>query len=147
MKELLFGNTKVAPDVRRLSNMKEVVYDREFLAKSKDIDLYYMYRDLALSRKDREAMQSEDLRYDITIIPPRMLGTEYVKTLGHYHPIVPGTTLSYTELYEVLEGEAHYLLQKEEKGKITDVVLVKAGKGDKVIMSPNYGHVTIKSLE
>ena len=139
----MFGNTKVAPDVRRLSDIKEVVYDREFLASSKDLDLYYMYRDLALSRKDREAMQKENLRYDITVIPPRTLGAEYVKTLGHYHPIVPGTALSYTELYEVLEGEAHYLLQKEEKGRVIDVVLVKAKKGDKVIMSPNYGHVTI----
>ncbi|MFZ2455284.1 MAG: glucose-6-phosphate isomerase family protein [Candidatus Altiarchaeia archaeon] len=143
MKELTFGNKSVTPDVRRLSDIKDVVYDKEFLELSKDSDLYYMYRDLALSKKDRDAMQKEDLRYDITIIPPGMLGVEYTKTLGHYHPIVPGTELSYTEIYEILEGEAHYLLQKEENGKITDAVLVKAGKGDKIIMPPNYGHVTI----
>jgi glucose-6-phosphate isomerase len=143
MKELIFGNKSVTPDVRRLSDIKDVVYDKEFLKNSKDIDLYYMYRDLALSKKDRDAMRGEYLRYDITIIPPGMLGVEYTKTLGHYHPLVPGTDLSYTEIYEILEGEAHYLLQKEEKGKITDVVLVKAEKGDKIIMPPNYGHVTI----
>jgi glucose-6-phosphate isomerase len=143
MKELIFGNKPVTPDVRRLSDIKDVVYDKEFLKSSKDIDLYYMYRDLALSKKDRDAMTGEDLRYDITVIPPGMLGAEYTKTLGHYHPMVPGTDLSYTEIYEILEGEAHYLLQKEEKGKITDAVLVKAGKGDKIIMPPNYGHVTI----
>jgi glucose-6-phosphate isomerase len=143
MKELIFGNKPVTPDVRRLSDIKDVVYDKEFLKSSKDIDLYYMYRDLALSRKDRDAMKEEDLRYDITVIPPGMLGAEYTKTLGHYHPLVPGTDLSYTEIYEILEGEAHYLLQKEEKGKIKNAVLVKAGKGDKIIMPPNYGHVTI----
>lgn len=143
MKELVFGGKKASPEVRRLSDLKEVVYDREFLKASGDMDLYYMYRDLALSRRDREAMRAEDIRYDITVIPARMLGAEYVKTLGHYHPMVPGTDVSYTELYEVLEGEAHYLLQREEKGKITDVVLVKAKKGDKVIMPPGYGHVTI----
>ena len=143
MKELTFGSKSAKPDVRRLSDIKDVVYDKEFLKNSKDIDLYYMYRDLALSKKDRDAMKEEDLRYDITVIPPGMLGVEYTKTLGHYHPIAPGTDLSYTEIYEILEGEAHYLLQKEEKGKITDVVLVKAGKGDKIIMPPNYGHVTI----
>jgi|WetSurMetagenome_2_1015567.scaffolds.fasta_scaffold03966_5 glucose-6-phosphate isomerase, archaeal len=143
MKELTFGNKSVTPDVRRLSDIKDVVYDKGFLKSSKDIDLYYMYRDLALSKKDRDAMQKADLRYDITAIPPGMLGVEYTKTLGHYHPIVPGTDLSYTEIYEILEGEAHYLLQKEVKGKITDAILVKAGKGDKIIMPPNYGHVTI----
>jgi glucose-6-phosphate isomerase len=72
-----------------------------------------------------------------------MLGAEYTKTLGHYHPMIPGAGLSYTEIYEVLEGVAHYLLQKEENGKITDAVLVKAEKGDKIIMPPDYGHVTI----
>ncbi len=143
MKENMLANTKVLPDVRKLSDIKDVAYDKEFLAKTKDLDIYYMYRDLALSVKDREDMQKEGLRYDITVIPPRMLGTEYVKTLGHYHPIVPGTALSYTEIYEVLEGKAHFLLQKEEKGRITDVVLVEAEKNDKVIMPPNYGHVTI----
>jgi glucose-6-phosphate isomerase len=143
MKELTFGNRSVTPGVRRLSDIKDAVYDKGFLKNSKDADLYYMYRDLALSKKDRDAMREEDLRYDITVIPPGMLGVEYAKTLGHYHPLVPGTNLSYTEIYEVLEGEAHYLLQKEEKGKITDAVLVKAGKKDKIIIPPNYGHVTI----
>jgi glucose-6-phosphate isomerase, archaeal len=145
MKELIFGNKSVMPDVRRLSDIKDVVYDKEFLKSSKDFDLYYMYRDLALSKKDRDAMQKEDLRYDLTVIPPGMLGVEYTKTLGHYHPLVPGTDLSYTEIYEILDGEAHYLLQKEEKGKIKDAVLVKAKKGDKIIMPPNYGHVTINT--
>jgi glucose-6-phosphate isomerase, archaeal len=143
MKELIFANKPVTPEVRRLSDMKDVAYDKEFLKSSSDAEIYYMYRNLALSRKDSEAMRAEDLRYDITVIPPGMLGMEYTKTLGHYHPPVPGTDMSYTELYEILEGEAHYLLQKEEKGKIIDAVLIKAKKGDKTIIPPNYGHVTI----
>jgi glucose-6-phosphate isomerase len=54
-------------------------------------------------------------------------------------------------MYEVLEGEAHYLLQRreEERGteKITDVIVVTAKEGDKVIIPPNYGHVTINPSE
>jgi len=115
MKELIFAGKKMKPDVRRLSDLKEVVYDKEFLKNSEDVDLYYMYRDLALSRKDRDAMRAENIRYDITVIPPRMLGVEYTKTLGHYHPIIQAACVSYTELYEVVEGEAHYLLQKRKK--------------------------------
>lgn len=143
MKTMVFGGKVVEPDLRMLSDLNEVIPDKEFLAKTKDYPLYYMYRDLALSKADKQLMVEHDLRFDITLIPPGMFGKEYVKTIGHYHPLVPDTNLSYTEIYEVLEGEAHYLLQKLEGGKITDVVLVKAVKGDKIIMPPNYGHITI----
>jgi glucose-6-phosphate isomerase len=138
-----FGNREVEASIRRLYDIREVVYDKGWLKNAENVELYYMYRDLSLSKKDREIILESGLRYDITVIPPRMLGLEYVKTLGHYHPLIPGTGLSYTEIYEVLEGEAHYLLQKEEKGRIVDVAMVKAEKGDKVIIPPNYGHVTI----
>ena len=34
-------------------------------------------------------MEDAGLRYDITVIYPGLIGSEYVKTLGHYHPKVP----------------------------------------------------------
>jgi glucose-6-phosphate isomerase len=145
--ELRFGDNIIEPDIRMLSDMQEVVYDRTWLENSSDIELYYMYRDLALDDTDRRILRNANLRYDITMIPPRRLGKEFVKTAGHYHPKVSGTDLSYTEIYEVLEGEAHYLLQKLEKNKITDAVLIKAVKGDKVVIPPDYGHVTINPSE
>ena len=142
-KELKFGDSTVNPDIRMLSDMNDVIYDREWLTTADDIELYYMYRDLALNEKDREIMRNENLRYDITIIPANNLGREFVKTAGHYHPEIDRTGLSYTEIYEVIEGEAHYLLQKLEDDRIMDVVLVRAKKGDKIIIPPNYGHITI----
>jgi glucose-6-phosphate isomerase len=69
-----------------------------------------------------------------------MLGQEYIKTAGHYHPLVPEGRVTYPELYEVLEGEALYLLQSQDLG---DVVVVHASAGDKVLVPPNYGHITI----
>ena len=143
MKTMVFGGKEVEPDLRLFSDLKDVIIDKEYYARTKDHPIYFMYRDLALSKRDRQAMLEADLRFDITIVPPEMWGKEYTKTVGHYHPMVPGTKLSYTEIYEVLEGEAHFLLQKLEGEKIVDVVLVKAEKGDKVIMPPNYGHITI----
>jgi len=138
--ELEFGGKSVRPDVRRLFDMREVIYDKSWLAAAEDFDLYYMYRDLYLSRADGERLIEQDLRYDITIIPPKMLGCEYIKTAGHYHPPARGGTVTYPELYEVLEGEAIYLLQSQD---ITDVVAVFARSGDKVLVPPGYGHVTI----
>jgi len=79
-----------------------------------------------------------------------MLGSEYVKTVGHYHPRVPGTNLTYPEIYQVLEGSATYLLQKVEEGEedlVLDVVVIKAEKGDLVLVPPGYGHVTINASD
>ncbi|MCD6146243.1 MAG: glucose-6-phosphate isomerase [Methanosarcinales archaeon] len=126
------------PDVRMLHDMDDVLYDRSQID-APNIELYYMYRDLSLSKADYQQIIEHRLRYDITIIPPGMLGVEYVKTAGHDHPN------NYGELYEVLEGEAHYLLQKREGDTVSDVIVVNAGAGDKVIIPPGYGHVTINS--
>ena len=140
---LEFAGKKVKPDVRKLDDMKEVIYDGKWLETTGVTDLYYMYRDLYYSNRDHALIQENDLRYDITIIPPSNMGLEYVKTAGHYHPLITGTDYTYPEIYEVLTGVAHYLLQKSENSKVTDVILVEANEGDKVIVPPNYGHVTI----
>jgi len=141
---LTFGGRTQEPDIRMLSDIEAVLLDREIF-RAGDRELYYMYRDLALSRSDRDTILEHGLRYDITIIPPAMLGREYVKTLGHYHPAVPGTDMLYPEVYEVLAGEGHYLLQKCTGDSVIDVVLVRASAGDKVIIPPDYGHVTINT--
>jgi len=125
--------------------LKEVIYDKKWFAKAKDFPVYYMYRELAKNDAEKQILTKNKIRYDITLIPSRMLGCEYVKTLGHYHPLVPNTKFSYPEIYEVLEGKAHYLLQNLVKGKVTEVLLIEAKKGEIVIIPPGYGHVTINS--
>ena len=101
--------------------------------------LYAMFRDLAKSAADRWWLEANGLRYDITVIPPRVICGEFVKTKGHYHP-KNAAGWGFPEVYEVLEGTAHYLLQRED---MTDVVLVVATAGDVVVVPPGYGHVTI----
>jgi glucose-6-phosphate isomerase len=140
MKGLEFGGKFREPDIRRLYDMSGVIFDQEWLASAPNLELYYMYRDLYLSLSDRDRLLDQGLRYDITVIPPGMLGLEYIKTAGHYHPMPPGGRVSYPEVYEVLEGEALYLLQKQD---FSDVVAVNASAGDKVLVPPDYGHITI----
>jgi len=140
LNELEFGGKTKEPDVRMLHDMDDVLFDKEWARSAEDLELYYMYRDLFLSRRDGDLFVDQGIRYDITVIPPLMLGCEYVKTAGHYHPKVPGQEVTYPEVYEVLEGEATYLLQKED---LSDVVVVRARGGDKVVVPPGYGHITI----
>ena len=117
------------PDIRYLYDLKKVVYDKEWFNGSPNLELYYMYRGVETKG---------DLRYDITIMPAKMLGVEFVKTLGHYHPE------NYGELYIVLKGRAIYLIQKIDKnGEIEDIYAVEAKKGDYVVIPPRYGHITI----
>ncbi len=117
------------PDVRHLHDLKDVLYDQEWFKKSDDFEAYYMYR--GIKRKN-------DLRYDVTIIPFVMFGSEFPKTKGHYHPE------KYGELYIVLSGKAFFLLQKRnEKKELENVYAVKAKEKECVIIPPNYGHVTI----
>lgn len=140
--KLEFGNRTFEPNTRTLNDMLPVLLDRIKLGKSEEI-LYYMFTDVSRNEAEHSRMVEASLRYDITVILPKNLGREYVKTLGHYHPQILGTDLSYPELYQVLEGEAHFILQRLEKGRVADAVAVKALKGQCVLIPPNYGHVTV----
>lgn len=145
-KQIVFKDEAAAsvppPDIRHRKDISDVLYDRQ----AGGIDeLYYMYRDIALPG-DREPIRRERLRYDITAIVPGCLGGEFIKTAGHYHPEKAGTGLTFPEVYEVLYGRAHYLLQRphpEAPGRLDSVILIAAKPGDKVLIPPHYGHITI----
>ncbi len=138
--EIEVAGRRFRADVRWAEDLKPVLAFPEEL--KENFPAYYMFRDLYYSKSDRERILEHRLRFDLTVIPPAKIGKEFIKTFGHYHPMAEGN-LSYAEIYEVLEGKAIYLLQKVEKGKVVDVLAVEAKKGDKVIIPPNYGHVTI----
>lgn len=154
--------------------MREVLYDTEWFKTAPNLKLYYMYRGVARSQSDAVKIKKGGLRYDIIIIPAQMLGCEFVKTVGHDHTSVPGQKCTFTEIYEVISGQAIYLMQmfggltldrgrvqalvRERTGDLTlvrdrrskasivqDVYTVYAQPGDKVIIPPNYGHVTINA--
>lgn len=146
MNALRCGNREIYPHARTLREMQSVVCDKAWL-RTADLDqaLYLMYRDCVLP-EDRQIAQQLAVRYDITVLLPVRLGREYNKTKGHYHSeYKPG--LCYPELYQVLEGEAHVLLQKRSGETISDVVLIIAHEGGIVLVPPNYGHITINPSE
>jgi len=124
------------PAVRTIGEMREVLADPACMSGD---PLYLMYRDLAKSDADWRWLRHHRLRYDLTVIPPRDLCGEYVKTKGHYHPKNPAG-VGYPELYEVLGGRAQYLIQSRQ---LDHVVLITAETGDIVIIPPEYGHISI----
>src|SRR3989304_871257 len=109
---------------RTIRDMEKVLKDKIII---NDDSLYYMYRDVR-ERVDEEKIKANKLRYDLTVILPRMIGREFNKTYGHYHPA------SYPEVYEVISGRALYLLQKHDKNDdvIDEHFLIEVNAGQKI---------------
>jgi len=114
--------------IRSMKEMESVLCDQNWVKETGDFNVYYVWRGVKWE---------EDLRYDITIIPPRMLGQEFPKTKGHKH------LDNFQELITVLEGEAFYLAQWGEGNKIEKIEVIKAKKGGWIIYPPNCDHLTI----
>ena len=127
------------PDVRRVSDALEVLYEK---TEPSDQALYYMYRSVCFTQDQRIFIEN-NIRYDITVLVPGKVGKEYMKTVGHFHPGKDDSNDSFPEYYQVLSGEAIYLLQKNSCGEVAEVIAIEAKEGDCVYIPPNYGHVTI----
>lgn len=129
-----FNGRRINPSVRTFAEMRSVLLHPENdNGMAPDFPLYFMYR---------EAARFSHVRYDITRIVSAEICDERNKTFGHVHPpSEKGTTWS--EVYEILEGSAHFLLQKVSGLGVQDAVLLAGKKGDRLIVPPGYGHVTI----
>ena len=123
---------EIKPKIRFLKEMKEVLFDQKWLKTAANLKLYYMYR---------AVKQKGELRYDITVIPHKMLGKEFVKTKGNRN------SNNYPELYTVLQGEALFLLQKSEGKIVKQASFSKLKKGDWIIAQPDEYIIAINPLK
>ena len=118
------------PDIRRLYEIKNLLYDQKWAKTARNIELYYMYRGVK---------KKKGLRYDITVIPPKTLGKEFVKTKGNRN------SDNFPELYFVLKGEALMLMQKTRGKAVENVIAIKLKRGEAIIEPADYDVVTINS--
>ncbi|MEW6721991.1 MAG: glucose-6-phosphate isomerase family protein [Candidatus Micrarchaeota archaeon] len=98
-----------------------------------EVDMYYMYRNV---------YKADDIRFDVTVIPSTSIKGECAKTHGHYHPGSEEGP-AYPEVYQVLRGQASFVLQKKNRNGSVDVMVVNAGEGDAVLLPPGWGHVSV----
>ncbi|MFH1587907.1 MAG: glucose-6-phosphate isomerase family protein [Candidatus Diapherotrites archaeon] len=136
-KKLFFpSETKqIIPDIRTIKQMQSVLRTPKSEWPN---ECYYMYRGVN-ALKDEKKINSIQLRFDLTVIPPALLGEEFNKTFGHFHPKNSAGTY-FPEIYEVISGKALYLLQKTDGAEF---YAVNAKQGQKLIIPPGFGHVTI----
>jgi glucose-6-phosphate isomerase len=103
----------------------------------KDQTLYYIYRNSCL-KKDKALFERIGLRYDITVIPPKTIGKELCRTIGHIHKNLKQIGRP-AEIYQVISGKALFLVQNNQSKKIY-AIFRKAGQ--KIIIPPFCGHIT-----
>lgn len=137
---------------RKLADLRHALADGE--ARGPD-PAYFMYRGLARFRAaDEDPRRVYNWRYDVTVFPPGRYGDEYLRTLGHYHPVAEGSSVAYPEVYEVLFGEALFILQQVDDYaagpadvRVLDLILLRATAGEKAVMLPGYGHWTVNRTD
>lgn len=124
----------IKPAVRKKKDMSEFVFDPSYLLTLKE-PLYLMYRDVgSLNPEFKKLGNKFGVRYDLTLMRSGLMGREYLRTAGHYHP------KNYSELYEVIYGKAAFVMQSKDLKKMR---LVIAKRGESVAIPPNFGHQTV----
>lgn len=127
--------------------MRGLLYREEGM--KEDEHCYDFYRDIVFE-EHRDLFAKYDFRYDITVIMPGTINGECKKTSGHYHGYIKGTRYTYPEVYEVLSGEAVYVLQKVmnfdkpgEEPVIDEIKAVRVKAGQAIIIPPFWGHCSV----
>ncbi len=80
---------------------------------------------------------------NVTVWETGTVGSEYIKTYGHYH------LGKLDETYWILAGEGIALLQKLADPTVSDVIedfkAIPVKPGDSVYMPPGYGHLLVNT--
>lgn len=148
--QLIFEDPEIVMgrfDIKTTSELNKISKNNS--AKFLFTNAYRTYRNIR-RKPDEEEINLAKLRYDITIIPPGFLAykneKELIRTAGHYHEIKAGTGLGFPEIYEVIQGQVLWLIQKPEEAdysKLSKIYLIESNAGEKAIMLPSYGHISI----
>jgi len=134
------------PTFRTLTEMKEYLADPN--ANFSGDSIYDMYRDIHLPQ-DEETLKNAGIRFDMTVVHPGLLGKEFCKTIGHYHPQKTGTKVRYPETYEVVLGKGLFLMQKMDDSfsEVLDIYAIEVSEGQDVIFLPGYAQFLINPTD
>lgn len=137
-----------ATTARTFADMKTYIAEPDAIATRDPI--YTVYRNIRRTG-DAAKIDAAELRYDITVIPPGYFTgseKEFFRTAGHYHASLPGHDFTYPEVYEVISGRAYWLIQRpnrDDPKTLEEIYIVEAEPGEKVIIPPNFGHISINA--
>jgi glucose-6-phosphate isomerase len=116
---------------------------------SGDERIIYRYTSPLWLVGDEDTWTQARVGYGIVYFPPGVFAGEYVKSSGQYHAIPPAQTLASPEIYTVLVGCGHFMLQRSAPPyeEILDAVLVEVNAGETFVVPPDYGHLQINPTD
>lgn len=133
------------PEIRTIKDALPVLYHKKNSMDNQT--LYYRYRNVYII-EDEAIFKEYNISHDLTVLYPGKIGKEFIKTIGHFHPLKNTGKETYPEYYQVLSGEAIILLQKNGRNnEVEEVIAIEAQKGDYIYVPPNYGHISINTGE
>ena len=105
----------------------------------------YRYTSGLWLAEDKAVWKKTNIIYGIVAFTPGIFAGEFNKSSGQYHPIIPPNKMSTPEVYTVLHGTGHFMLQKSFPPYeiIEDAVMVEVQVGETFIVPPDYGHLQI----
>ena len=138
---LAFGpGISTAPQtVRRLDEVRPLL--RDPLASGPD-HLYTIYMDVRVPGRT-EALRALGLGYGAVVYNHGSLGAEALRSQGHVHATPAATGVAYSEIYEFWHGRGLVYMQDSATAFVSDVIVVEAGPGDKVVIPPGWAHATV----
>lgn len=111
-------------------------------------ELYSVYYIESAPPEAQALLDRWGLTYSPVMLAPGDIGGEFIKTSGHYHPTMPGSSLTYPEIYTGLYGTLLLFLHKRNPANPRtplDCALVALMPGISVMVPPNYAHVLINA--
>lgn len=126
----------------RLLHDLDAVWANPVLASNRVI---YRYTSGLWLAEDKATWGKSNIIYGIVAFNPGIFSGEFNKSSGQYHPIIPPNTMATPEIYTVLYGTGHFMLQKSSPPyeSIEDAILVVAQIGETFAVPPDYGHLQI----
>jgi glucose-6-phosphate isomerase, archaeal len=146
--QLLSGDGLVFErEARCVDELAEVLYNSDGIDPARE--LYWIFP-LKVAGVSDAIFDRADLTYSFVLLPPGGIGSEYVKTRGHYHPEMPGSDLAYPEVYSHLSGRPYLLMQHRlgnHANQLDDCVLIDLTDGMSVMIPPGYAHILINPTD
>lgn len=140
---LTLGKGLNRPELRtRTVRDHEPVWSRPVYGDDRTI---YFYTSGLWMAEDEAAWKEACVAYGIVVFLPGVFGGEYVKSAGQYHPVCGANRQATPEVYTVLHGTGHFLLQRSVPpyDTVDDAVLVEVLAGETFVVPPDYGHLQI----
>jgi glucose-6-phosphate isomerase len=131
-------------NVRRAADLAQVLMSPS--AVDSQTELYYLDETILHIPEQQAVLDRHRLTYSTVLLPALQIGSEFVKTHGHYHPALPGSDFEFPEVYTQLYGTLLLMMQKrsdENPELIEDCAITTMTPGYVITIPPGYAHILI----